>query len=504
MPVTANTTIMDADHFVTLVQNGQTITQPRNLPLNIYAPDTPGAYPVIVLSHGHFGGPTFGAGATATALAARGYIVIVPTHLDSSAYPAEIRDQFPVELAASTLHRIADLTFALDQAQALTALLPPGYSADLAHVTVAGHSHGAFTASIMAGVQSNLPGLTVAPVNSYGLAGLTDPRFDAAILLSPQGLQTNWTQLTAQSWNNLLIPILTITGTQDSQPGDSTTTWETRLDILRNAPSGVLFGAVYEGATHNQLGGFGAPAALTASVAQVADLFIEGVVLANASSLALINNPASLTGAESLLRAAFERGGVGLGGIAGGSGFVRGATPGEYFGLQGADTIIASSGADTLLGDAGNDTLSGGAGADVLDGGAGVDTADYSTSQLGVIVSLASGTGQGGEAQGDTLTGIENLNGGAGADALIGNTTANILIGNAGADILDGLKRACAENAIPPARPAQAPARPRQPRETPQTIAARRDGARQWRPEGRSTQHRAAAPPPRRADAPFA
>ena len=83
-----------------------------------------------------------------------------------------------------------------------------------------------------------------------------------------------------------------------------------------------------------------------------------------------------------------------------------------------ADVITGNTGNNRLEGDAGNDalyggngtdTLIGGAGADTLDGGSGTDTADYSTSSAAVNVNLATGSGSGGDAQGDVLTGIEDV-----------------------------------------------------------------------------------------------
>ena len=62
-------------------------------------------------------------------------------------------------------------------------------------------------------------------------------------------------------------------------------------------------------------------------------------------------------------------------------------------------------------------------GADALDGGTGTDAADYSGSAAGVTVDLATGTGTGGDAEGDTLSGIENLLGSGLADMLTGNDT---------------------------------------------------------------------------------
>jgi Ca2+-binding RTX toxin-like protein len=115
--------------------------------------------------------------------------------------------------------------------------------------------------------------------------------------------------------------------------------------------------------------------------------------------------------------------------------------------LSGIENLIGSAQADTLTGDGGNnrldgnagdDTLIGGAGGDTLIGGLGSDTASYAGSAAGVTVSLATGTGSGGDAAGDTLSGIENLVGSAQADTLTGDGGDNVLEGGAGGDTLIG------------------------------------------------------------------
>ncbi len=113
-----------------------------------------------------------------------------------------------------------------------------------------------------------------------------------------------------------------------------------------------------------------------------------------------------------------------------------------------ANTLYGDAGADTLLGQGGNDVLIGGAGADVLGGGAGSDAADYSASGAAVNVSLATGAGLGGDAQGDTLFSIEIVTGSAFADTLSGRDfvtdTLNggdgddVLMGRYGGDVLNG------------------------------------------------------------------
>jgi Ca2+-binding RTX toxin-like protein len=105
---------------------------------------------------------------------------------------------------------------------------------------------------------------------------------------------------------------------------------------------------------------------------------------------------------------------------------------------NGADTIFGYGGNDTIFGLGGNDEIKGGGGADAINGGSGTDTSNYSDSASGVTVSLESGMGFGGTAQGDTLTSIENLTGSSHEDFLIGNAGNNVLTGLEDDDILKG------------------------------------------------------------------
>jgi Ca2+-binding RTX toxin-like protein len=107
-------------------------------------------------------------------------------------------------------------------------------------------------------------------------------------------------------------------------------------------------------------------------------------------------------------------------------------------GLVGTDILKGGGGADNLFGESGSDTLKGGGGADVLFGGAGIDTVDYFDSSAGVVISLITGIAGLGDAEGDFLTGIENVNGSAYVDTLVGDDGVNVLAGRAGNDVLKG------------------------------------------------------------------
>ena len=102
----------------------------------------------------------------------------------------------------------------------------------------------------------------------------------------------------------------------------------------------------------------------------------------------------------------------------------------------GNDTLWGGAGDDLLAGLDGDDWLEGGAGADTLDGGDGLDTASYEGSAAGVKVDLALGTGIGGDAEGDTLTNLENASGSGMNDTLLGTSGDNVLTGNGGNDML--------------------------------------------------------------------
>jgi VCBS repeat-containing protein len=78
----------------------------------------------------------------------------------------------------------------------------------------------------------------------------------------------------------------------------------------------------------------------------------------------------------------------------------------------GNDTLTGGAGRDYLHGGNGQDTLIGGQNADTLIGGDGTDTASYASAAAGVSLTLGAGlvgSGTGGEAQGDSLSGIEQV-----------------------------------------------------------------------------------------------
>ena len=137
---------------------------------------------------------------------------------------------------------------------------------------------------------------------------------------------------------------------------------------------------------------------------------------------------------------------------------------GSYFhgdiliGNHNSNRIIGFKGDDELDGRGGHDLLEGREGADALRGGEGNDLASYAHSDEAVEVRLHDGTARGGDAEGDTFTGmktveystpagdtvemevpdVEDLIGSAHDDILVGAHGPNRLGGYRGDDELDG------------------------------------------------------------------
>ena len=101
----------------------------------------------------------------------------------------------------------------------------------------------------------------------------------------------------------------------------------------------------------------------------------------------------------------------------------------------GNDTVVGGGGNDWLYGGDGDDLLIGGDGADRLTGGAGRDVARYDKAS---VVDLLDRSLNAGEARGDMLTSIEQLEGSVEADRFYGSGAADILAGKGGNDTLVG------------------------------------------------------------------
>ncbi|MEM1382083.1 MAG: M10 family metallopeptidase C-terminal domain-containing protein [Pseudomonadota bacterium] len=108
------------------------------------------------------------------------------------------------------------------------------------------------------------------------------------------------------------------------------------------------------------------------------------------------------------------------------------------FGNDVRNILRGGAGDDDLFGGRGNDVLDGGRGADRLFGGDGVDFINYRKATEGVSFDLASGTGDGGWAEGDIFQGIERAVGSDHGDFISGSRTNDVIKGVGGDDQISG------------------------------------------------------------------
>ncbi|MFD5061698.1 alpha/beta hydrolase family protein [Streptomyces sp. NPDC058394] len=162
----------------------------EDLQVRVSAPATGDDLPVIVFSHG-FGWSMNGYAPLADFWAARGFVVLQPTHLDSRTLGLAAEDPRTPRIWR---FRIEDLTRVLDGLDILEASVP-GLAGRLDHdrIAVAGHSWGAQTASTLLGARV---------LDSDGVPGkdMSDARVKAGVLLAPTGLGDDLTPFAAENF----------------------------------------------------------------------------------------------------------------------------------------------------------------------------------------------------------------------------------------------------------------------------------------------------------------
>jgi predicted dienelactone hydrolase len=203
----------------------------RDVSLTIDYPTTPGPHPLIIFSHG-FGASGRAYVGLSSHWASNGYVVIKPTHTGDDTL--RLADITPADFR----YRVADIKFVLDSLDALEAAYPElKGKIDRAKIGVGGHSLGALTAMLLAGVRT-FPGGT-----SYA-----DPRVKAVVAMSPQGPRESW-GLTKDSWSEVKVPVMYMTGDRDKGI-DDTETPEWRREAFELSAPGDKWLVFIQGAGH--------------------------------------------------------------------------------------------------------------------------------------------------------------------------------------------------------------------------------------------------------------
>lgn len=211
-------------------------------PLNVRVsfPRAEGRYPVILFSHGAYSSkdlytPILDHWAT------HGFVVIAPTHIDSTALGVERGDP-NVGLLWPT--RVQDLSFLLDSMAEIEGRVPKlAGKPDLTQVAATGHSLGGLTAMAMAGAST-------LDRETQQRQRFADPRIKVGVFISPPGALPI---IDAQGFSEVGVPAFYTTATDDiiMLPGS---TWEWHKDGFRYARPGDKYLLVLNGADH-YLGG---------------------------------------------------------------------------------------------------------------------------------------------------------------------------------------------------------------------------------------------------------
>ena len=217
----------------------------RTLPLRIYLPETRTPAPVILFSHG-LGGSREGNAYLGTHWAANGYVVVFLQHPGSDAAvwqglpPADrraaLKDAADVENFIARVRDVPAVLDALERWNGETGEALAGRM-NLQRIGMAGHSFGAITTQAVAGQQF-----------MRGRRSFTDPRIDAALMMSPSAPRRGSSAVSA--FENVRLPWLLMTGTRDTAViGDATV--ESRLAVFPALPAGRKFELLLDRAEHS-------------------------------------------------------------------------------------------------------------------------------------------------------------------------------------------------------------------------------------------------------------
>jgi dienelactone hydrolase len=174
-------------------------------------------YPVILWSHG-LGGSVDGAAFLSRYIASYGYIIVHAQHHGTDSSLWEGKDGHPWDIIrdtkiprSATLDRYRDIPFVLDHFQDWLLEHPEIKDiADFSTVGMSGHSFGALTTQVMAGMPF--------PDHDGNLISFKDDRFTAGILYSPGSVEhlgdLDWEEV----YSKIDLPLFHMTGTDDGSP----------------------------------------------------------------------------------------------------------------------------------------------------------------------------------------------------------------------------------------------------------------------------------------------
>jgi len=216
----------NGQHAVNVLEfkNNLDTSRGRNIPIKVHYPLEKGLYPLIIISHGA-GGDWDTHFALANHLATHGFIVLCLEHIGSNTKMLKRNIRIFKNLndmihdGDEVLGRPKDVSYAINQAiiwnQSNETLKG---KIDTENIGVLGHSFGAYTSMVIAGMKPALDWLEPRTNFGKGLgADMKDKRVKVCIALSPQGVGEPF--FVKESFSTLSTPLLGISGTEDKQQG---------------------------------------------------------------------------------------------------------------------------------------------------------------------------------------------------------------------------------------------------------------------------------------------
>ncbi len=234
----------------------------KDVEISIEYPTRGGSFPIIVFSHG-YGSSDRGYEPLVSYWTSNGYVCIRPSHADAGLLRETPREApvirrgtqqqaqvvpIPQRNAMEEIwdrerepqwqNRVADVKLVLDSLDDLELRFPElKGKMDHGKIGVGGHSYGAFTALLIAGMNGTF----------------ADPRVRAVLAMSPPGPSPD-RGITAQSFAIVKIPVMFMTGTNDRGANESEdANW--RKQGFDDSPPGDKYFVLIDSARHSSFTG---------------------------------------------------------------------------------------------------------------------------------------------------------------------------------------------------------------------------------------------------------